>query len=115
MDLREQAQHPLAHQPLLPNKQLAHTLWANGTDPLPCRWSEGLILISRLSSPPPLLAGTLTLYQQQVTSACLQVQSTHCFDGNYLGKFRPTAGDNTTCPCSDLGMNSVSQPQAGRN
>jgi len=33
-------------------------------------------------------------------SAAIQLTTRHSFDDEYSDKFRPNAGDNTTCPCS---------------
>ena len=44
--------------------------------------------------------GSLAHGQRRAMSASIQVFFKHCFCGAYSTRFRPTAGDVTTCPCS---------------
>ena len=46
------------------------------------------------------MLGPLSLKQRHASSIALQVFFKHCFAGDYSRRFRPRAGDNTTCECS---------------
>jgi len=52
------------------------------------------------SSPLPFIRGVLSSRSRRLFSAAIQLTTRHSFDANYSAKFRPTADDNTTCPCS---------------
>ena len=85
-------------------KTLPFRLWAQEqgdcADPPICPWTGGIILVPDSSTPSDLVLGSLTHGQQQAISATIQVFFKHCFCGAYSTRFRPTAGDVTTCPCS---------------
>ena len=71
-------------------------------DPLPiCKWTREAIQVPPDSTPADLIIGALKLKQRRVFCACLQVFFKHCFSGSFSLRFRPTAGDTITCPCSD--------------
>jgi hypothetical protein len=50
--------------------------------------------------PVDAIEGSLTAHSRIVTSAISQLATGHCFDADYSARFRPSADDNTTCPCS---------------
>ena len=69
----------------------SHVLWAG---------TGGIIPVPESSTPSDLIRGSLTHGQRRAMSASIQVFFKHCFCGAYSTRFRPTAGDVTTCPCS---------------
>ena len=87
-----------------PLKTLPFRLWAQEqgdcADPPVCPWTGGIIPVPESSTPLDLVLGSLTHGQQQAMLASIQVFFKHCFCGAYSTRFRPTAGDVTTCPCS---------------
>jgi hypothetical protein len=50
--------------------------------------------------PVDAIRGSLAAHSRIVTSAIPQLATGHCFDADYSARFRPTADDNITCPCS---------------
>ena len=50
--------------------------------------------------PVDAIKGSLTVHSRIATSAIPQIATGHCFDAEYSARFRPSADDNTTCPCS---------------
>jgi hypothetical protein len=50
--------------------------------------------------PVDAIKGSLTAHSRVVTSAIPQIATGHCFDADYSARFRPSADDNITCPCS---------------
>ena len=50
--------------------------------------------------PVDAIKGSLTAHSRIITSAIPQLATGHCFDAEYSARFRPSADDNTTCPCS---------------
>ena len=98
--LAAEAHH--TNPPSLTPKQSAFTEWARDAPPLPiCKWTQEEIQIPPDSTPADLVIGALKLKQQRVFCACLQVFFKHCFSGSFSLRFRPTAGDTITCPCSE--------------
>ena len=87
-----------------PLKTLPFRLWAQEqgdcADPPVCPWTGGIIPVPDSSTPSDLVLGSLTHGQRRAMSASIQVFFKHCFCGVYSTRFRPTAGDVTTCPCS---------------
>ena len=87
-----------------PLKALPFCLWAQEqgdcADPPVCPWTGGIIPVPESSAPSDLIRGSLTHGQRRAMSASIQVFFKHCFCGAYSKRFRPTAGDVTTCPCS---------------
>ena len=53
------------------------------------------------STPPPFIQGALSLKSRRVLSVTIQLTTRHSFHTDYSDKFRPDAGDVTTCLCSD--------------
>ena len=47
----------------------------------------------------PFLEGVLPLASRRLLCTCLQLLFDHAFMASYSNRFRPTAGDNTDCPC----------------
>ena len=105
-ELRAEAQslHLPANTPSPPLKTLPFRLWKadqeNCADPPRCSWTGGVIPVPELSVPSDLVLGSLSLGQRRAMSATLQLFFKHCFCGAYSQRFRPTAGDVTTCPCT---------------
>ena len=87
-----------------PLKTLPFRLWAQEqgdcADPPVCPWTGGIIPVPESSTPSDLVLRSLVHGQQRAMSASIQVFFKHCFCGAYSTRFRPTAGDVTTCPCS---------------
>jgi len=84
-------------------KLLAFRLWREDYErnPIPCKWAPNHVIpIPSTPEPPPFMMGALSLKQQRASSIALQVFFKHCFAGDYSCRFRPQAGDNTTCECS---------------
>ncbi|KAI0276935.1 hypothetical protein BC826DRAFT_1113986 [Russula brevipes] len=50
--------------------------------------------------PPPFIRGALSRGNRRLFSASVQLTTGHAFTSDYSTRFRPTAGDNTLCPCS---------------
>jgi hypothetical protein len=51
----------------------------------------------------PFVVGTLTSNSRSLQCAAFQLATHHAFHVDYSASFRPTAGDNTSCPhCNDL-------------
>jgi hypothetical protein len=51
----------------------------------------------------PFTLGVLTSKSRSLQCAAFQLATHHAFDANYSTTFRPTAGDNTSCPhCGSL-------------
>ena len=93
--------HTLLPSPLTP-KRSAFEAWKSAdVTPTPCKWSDGTSLpIPDSAVPPPGMQGALSLKQRRASSLYLQVLFEHCFSADYSKRFRPTAGDDTVCPCS---------------
>jgi hypothetical protein len=53
------------------------------------------------STPPPFIQGVLSRGNRRYFAAAIQITTGHAFDADYSDRFRPTAGDTTTCPCAD--------------
>ena len=87
----------------VPLKNLPFRLWAQEqedcADPPVCPWTGGIIPVPDSSTPLDLVLGSLTYGQRRAMSASIQVFFQHCFCGAYSTRFRPTAGNVTTCPC----------------
>ena len=47
----------------------------------------------------PFLEGVLPLASRRLLCTCLQLLFDHAFTASYSDRFRPSAGDNTDCPC----------------
>ena len=102
-NLRIQAGHTDLPPPPETPKLLAFRLWREDYErnPTPCKWTPNHVVpIPTTPEPPPFMLGTLSLKQQQASSIALQVFFKHCFARDYSRRFRPQAGDNTTCECS---------------
>jgi len=105
-ELRAEAQslHLPANTPSPPLKTLPFRLWKadqeNCADLPRCSWTGGVIPVPESSVPSDLVLGSLSLGQRRAMSATLQLFFKHCFCGAYSQRFRPTAGDVTTCPCT---------------
>lgn len=68
------------------------------------------------SSPLPFIRGVLSSRSRRLFSAAIQLPTRHSFDANYSAKFRPTADDNTTCPCShEEGPGGLRRPSKSYN
>jgi hypothetical protein len=52
-------------------------------------------------TPPPFICGVLSTGNRRYFSAAIQLTTRHAFHSWYSDNFRPEAGDNTTCPCSN--------------
>jgi hypothetical protein len=50
--------------------------------------------------PPPFIRGALSRGARRLYTAAIQLTTGHAFTSTYSKRFRPTAGDNTACPCS---------------
>jgi hypothetical protein len=57
--------------------------------------------------PPPFIRGALSRGNRRLFSAAVQVATGHCFSSTYSIRFRPSAGDPTTCPCTHLLISSI--------
>jgi hypothetical protein len=56
-----------------------------------------------LPSPHPFVSGVISSNSRSLQSAAFQLATHHAFHADYSASFRPTAGDNTTCPyCGQL-------------
>ena len=47
----------------------------------------------------PFLEGVLPLATRRLLCTCMQLLFDHAFTASYSDRFRPSAGDNTDCPC----------------
>ena len=47
----------------------------------------------------PFLEGVLPIASRRLLCACMQLLFDHAFTATYSDRFRPSAGDNTDCPC----------------
>jgi hypothetical protein len=52
------------------------------------------------NKPPPGIQGAIAMRHRLVTSTIFRFAVAHCFDADYSDRFRPSADDITTCPCS---------------
>jgi hypothetical protein len=50
--------------------------------------------------PPPFIRGVLSRGSRRIFSAAVQLATGHSFTADYSRRFRPHAGDNTSCPCT---------------
>jgi hypothetical protein len=50
--------------------------------------------------PPPFIRGVLARGNRRLFSAAVQVSTGHAFTADYSRRFRPSAGDRTSCHCS---------------
>jgi hypothetical protein len=56
------------------------------------------------TGPPPFVRGTLKALDCCLFSACLRASTRHTFTADYSICFRPSAGDETVCPCHRAGV-----------
>ena len=62
------------------------------------------------NKPPPAIAAAINTHSRGLTSSIFRLAVGYNFDASYSIAFRPTAGDNLICPCSDAHQSTGSQP-----
>ena len=62
---------------------------------------------------PPFIRGVLSVASRRYFCTCVQLAFRHTFSADYSDRFRPTAGDNTGCPCgTEITHPHITIPQA---
>jgi hypothetical protein len=100
---KEEATHKTIYElpPLPPSHECIFSEWRRNRPPLhhsDTRRSYSIFFDDPALSLHPFVTGVLSSNSRSLQCAAFQLATHHAFHADYSASFRPTAGDNTSCP-----------------